>query len=581
MYIRKSVQKNKNGRERVYLQLAESYRIGNNVKQKNLCTLGRLDKLLEGSSLEHLIESISNVIREAKGKQFVDIENHLFVNDSFEYGFAYVISQVWEKTGLRNILIEVFEKVKDRETAEKEVEAVFEMVLNRLTEPESKLQAFNKWRKNYYLGEKWSSKDLEIEAKERAFTNKITETSHNTHEEGLRKEEDIDSSSHFPLTLNDYYRAMDTLSETLEQIEESLFFQRRNLFTDTELIFFDTTSTYFEGEGEEDSICKYGFSKDHRGDRKQVVISLVVDERRIPITHKVWEGNTVDKKAFSKTVKELKKRFGIRRAILVADRGCVSKDIIDSIEANGLEYIVGMRMNEVDVREAVERAGRYSHIREDLYVKEVVLDNKQDRDSTQPEDIKRYIVCYDPIEAQYDRETREEALSKLLKVKNVKTLIHNRVYKKLIVPNDTTFEINRDKIKELEKYDGKWVLLTNSSLPTEDVAMKYKELFKVEQSFRYMKSFLKIRPIYHYVERRIKAHIGLVFLSLYSERVMENICGSGWNFKRIGNALIPLKMVKMKANSQTYLIRTDLKEETKLFMRLLHIQMPKRVIKLT
>jgi len=96
-----------------------------------------------------------------------------------------------------------------------------------------------------------------------------------------------------------------------------------------------------------------------------------------------------------------------------------------------------------------------------------------------------------------------------------------------------------------------------------------------------MKSFLKIRPIYHYVERRIKAHIGLVFLSLYSERVMENICGSGWNFKRIGNALIPLKMVKMKADSQTYLIRTDLKEETKLFMRLLHIQMPKRVTRLS
>jgi hypothetical protein len=245
-----------------------------------------------------------------------------------------------------------------------------------------------------------------------------------------------------------------------------------------------------------------------------------------------------------------------------------------------------MRMNEVDVREALERAGRYSHIREDLYVKEVVLDDKQDddkqyRESTQSEDIKRYIVCYDPIEAQYDRESRVEALSKLLKVKNVKTLIHNRVYKKLVVPNNTTFEINRDKIKELEKYDGKWVLLTNSSLPTEDVAIKYKELWKVEQSFRYMKSFLKIRPIYHYVERRIKAHIGLVFLSLYSERVMENLLGTEWNFRRVKNALTPLKIAKIKANSQTYLIRTDLEEETKLLIRLLHIQMPKRVVKLT
>jgi transposase len=531
--------------------------------------LGRFDKLLEGSSLEHLIESISNIIREAKGKQFVDIENHLFVNKSTEYGFPYVISEVWEKTGLKKILISQFEKVKDEEAAEKEVEAIFEMVLNRLTESESKLQAFNEWRKYYYLGEKWSSLDKEIGSKEGASVNKIIETS------------SPPSSSHLPLTLNDYYRAMDTLSETLEHIEESLFFQRRDLFTDTELVLFDTTSTYFEEVGEEDSIGKYGFSKDHRGDRKQVVISLVVDERRIPITHKVWVGNTVDKKAFSETVKELKHRFGIRRAILVADRGCVSRDIIESIESNGLEYIVGMRMNEVDVREALERAGRYSHIREELYVKEVVPDDKQDRDSTQPEDIKRYIVCYDPIEAQYDKETREEALSKLLKVKNVKNLMHNRIYRKLIVPNDTTFEINRDKIKELEKYDGKWVLLTNSSLPTEDVAMKYKELWKVEQSFRYMKSFLKIRPIYHYVERRIKAHIGLVFLSLYSERVMENLLGAEWNFGRVKNALTPLKIAKIKANNQTYLVRTDLEEETKLLTRLLHIQMPKRVTRLS
>jgi hypothetical protein len=217
MYIRKSVQKNKNGRERVYLQLAESYRVGNKVKQRNLCTLGRLDELLEGSSLERLIESISNIIREAKGKEFVDVENHLFVNKSTEYGFPYVIGEIWEKTGLKKILISQFEKVKDEEAAEKEVEAIFEMVLNRLTEPESKLQAFNEWRKYYYLGEKWSSLDKEIESKEGASVNKIIETSHST------------SSSHFPLTLNDYYRAMDTLSDTLEHIEESLFFQRRDL----------------------------------------------------------------------------------------------------------------------------------------------------------------------------------------------------------------------------------------------------------------------------------------------------------------------------------------------------------------
>jgi len=138
----------------------------------------------------------------------------------------YILSALWNRTGLKKILLQEFENVKGKERAEKEVEAIFEMVLNRLTEPESKVSTFNEWRNRYYF-------------------------------EGV---EALSNS----LDLHDYYRAMDTLSDTLESIEESLFYERRNLFSNTEIVFFDTTSTYFEGENE-DSIGMYGHSKDLRG----------------------------------------------------------------------------------------------------------------------------------------------------------------------------------------------------------------------------------------------------------------------------------------------------------------------------
>ncbi len=239
MYIRKLIQKNKNGKKRIYLQLVKSYREGGKVKQKLIANLGRLDTLIENGDIETLIKNLSRIIEEEKGKQHIDVTRELFCNDVYEYGMQYVLKWLWNKTGLKRILIEEFKKIEGEERAKIEAEAIFEMVLNRLTEPASKLSAFNDWRNRYYLKEE---------------------------EEKLSK----------PLELHDYYRAMDTLSDTLEEIEESLFYERKNLFSNTEVVFFDTTSTYFEGEGRrEEDLLRYGHSKDHRGDRKQVVLSLL------------------------------------------------------------------------------------------------------------------------------------------------------------------------------------------------------------------------------------------------------------------------------------------------------------------
>ena len=536
MYIRKLIQKNKNGKKRIYLQLVKSYREGGKVKQKLIANLGRLDTLIENGDIETLIKNLSRIVEEEKGKQYIDVTRELFCNDVYEYGMQYVLKWLWNKTGLKRILIEEFKKIEGEERAKIEAEAIFEMVLNRLTEPASKLSAFNDWRNRYYLKEE---------------------------EEKLSK----------PLELHDYYRAMDTLSDTLEEIEESLFYERKNLFSNTEVVFFDTTSTYFEGEGrKEEDLLRYGHSKDHRGDRKQVVISLVIDQHRIPITHKVWEGNTVDKKAFSLETEKLKKRFGVTRAILVADRGCISRKIISSIEENNLEYIVGMKMNLNDVREVLnddnDNGDEFSEVEPNLYVKEVKLRGR------------RYIVCFNPEEAAYEEEKIEQIVEHIKGRTNVKNFISNRAIKKLIKLESNKITVNEEKVRELKRYAGKWVLLTNTNLTKEEVAIRYKELWKIEDSFETMKTFFKLRPVYHYTERRIKAHIALLFLALYSERMLENLLGNNLNFRGIKNALTSLKLIRIKTNSSQYLMRTELREETKQIIRTLKMQFPKRLIKL-
>jgi transposase len=227
-----------------------------------------------------------------------------------------------------------------------------------------------------------------------------------------------------------------------------------------------------------------------------------------------------------------------------------------------------MKMNLIEVKEAFAQEGSYSKVSDNLYVKEVKVDNR------------RYIVCFNPEEAAHEKEKRANIIAHLKEVTNVKNFIPNRDIKKLIKLESNRITINEEKVKELEKYDGIWVLLTNTALPKEEVADRYKELWKIEDNFETMKTFLKIRPIYHYRERRIEAHIALIFLALYSERVLENLLGNGWNFRRIYSAAQFLKLVKLKADSKQYLMRTELKEETKLLIRSLGMQFPKRLIKL-
>jgi transposase len=309
---------------------------------------------------------------------------------------------------------------------------------------------------------------------------------------------------------------------TKDLIEEQLFGRRRDLFTDLDIVFFDTTSIYFEGNGGA-TLGHYGHSKDHRPDEKQLVVGAVLDGAGRPICCELWPGNTADVTTLIPIVDRLGRRFHMRRICIVADRGMISKDTLADLDAQGWPYIVGARMRaQKEVREEVlADRGRFRvvHGRREkntdpapLKVKEVTIAGR------------RYVVCVNEEEVATDRHQREEivtALRQLLQ-QGDKALVGNKGYRHYLkVEGEGHFAIDEAKIAEEARYDGTWVLRTSTELATAEVALQYKKLWMVEHWFRSCKSLLDTRPIYHKCDETIRGHVFCSFLALVLRQELQ------------------------------------------------------------
>jgi len=287
-------------------------------------------------------------------------------------------------------------------------------------------------------------------------------------------------------------------------VEEELFFLHRDLFTELSLVFFDTTSLYFEGRG--GNLGRFGHSKERRPDHKQVVVGALLTQEGRPVSCDIAPGDQTDVKTLLPIVDKARTQFDLERVCWVADRGMFSKEVIMGLEERGMEYILGAKMrNCKEVREEVlSRAGRYRVIKDNLMVKEVWVGDR------------RYVVCYNPEEAAKDKQDREailEALEEQVK-KDPKSLVKNRGYRRYLKIEDDAVSVDRQKAQKEERLDGKFVLRTNTSLSTEEVAIQYKRLWQVESFFRLSKDLLETRPIFHKYDNTIRGHIFCSFLAL-------------------------------------------------------------------
>jgi len=283
------------------------------------------------------------------------------------------------------------------------------------------------------------------------------------------------------LALHQFYRAMAFLGEVLDDqehavlssprcvkdiIEEKMFAGRRRLFAGPDLVFFDTTSVYFHGEGGE-SLGRRGFSKDHRPELKQMVVGAVLDQNGRPLCCEMWPGNSTDVKTLVPVTDRIRKRFGVGRFCIVADRGMVSRETIRQLEERKMAYILGTRMRKVKeiTAEVLARAGRYKEVkcegRSPLKVKEVMVRDK------------RYIVCLNPKQAEKDKAGRDKIIESLREQirKGPKALVGNEGYRKFLKVDKDSIHIDLDKVKEEERFDGKWVLITNTNWSSDRVAL--------------------------------------------------------------------------------------------------------------
>jgi transposase len=447
----------KQGKHR-YLQLVENVRDERGkVKQKLFHSFGNYDKLIESGGLDKLDAEFSRLAGRFHPSN-ID-ENNISIR-TYSLGPALIFQRLWDELGLP----EIFQRIVSRRKIQFSVErAVFLEVLHRLFSGGSDRSAMS-WREDYEIP---GTCDIQLQH---------------------------------------MYRAMKFLGENKNKIEEHLFTQNRDLFNHTvDLVFFDTTSLYFESEKESD-LKKRGHSKDHRNDALQVVFGVLLDKDGRPIASEILPGNTADVTTVQPLINRLRKRFKIRRVVFVGDRGFTSNENLQAFEQTGLEYIAGVKMRNLkETKEIVlPQATDFNAVTDNLQVQEIVVEDR------------RYIVCYNPEQAARDEHVRTELVQSLEHVlqQGSKRLVSNKGYRKYARIENDAITIDEEKISREEIYDGIWVLRTNTDLPASEVALQYKRLWQVEQFFRNTKCMLDTRPIFHQNDKSIIGHIFISFLAL-------------------------------------------------------------------
>jgi len=505
--IKRSVQ---SGTTYEYLQIVESFRERGKPRQRVLATLGKRDVLVASGALDGLLQSIARFSERLRVVEAVRTEG-IVARSSKLWGPPLVFGRLWENQGLPEILERL---ARNRRFGFEPERVSFAMALQRLCCPGSDLQ-----------GSGW-----------------------------IRT---VEAPGFETIELQHLYRMSGLLAEIREELERELFDRDRDLFTQSlDLVFIDTTSIYVY-RTEETEWRLRGYSRDHRPDLPQLVLAVAVDRQGWPVSWEVFPGNTADHKAFEAMIQKMRERFRIRRVIVVADRGMISQRAIKDLEDPEhapYGYILGCRMRKhKEVRESVlSRRGRYAEVGPKLKVKEVWVKQR------------RYVICLNEEEAERDAAAREailDRLRKLLEQRGTKALVGNRGFARFVKMQRGSVRINEQAVEQDQRFDGKFVLTTNTELSAEEVATTYKGLWRVERTFRHEKSTLKVRPLFHHRDDTSIGHIAASFLALRLEvdlqrRLEQAKLSVSW--PDLMRDLSQLHAVRVELDGHNYVLRTDL-----------------------
>lgn len=529
MFLRETRRTNADGSVVSYLQLAHNHRhpVSGNPVAKVIHSFGRADQV-DRAALARLVASISRFLTAEQAVTAAagagELGGGVEVLDSRRMGAAWTLDRLWERLGIGSAIRRV--AVGRRLDGDAVERVVFALVAQRACEPGSKLAATG-----------WVAQRVAIEGCP-GFTEDAA------------------------------YAAMDFLLDALDEIAAEVFSAVAHLLNlDLDIVFVDTTSTYWETETADDDIelaepvaddeaaspteagaRRFGHSKDHRADLPQVVIAMAVTRDGVPVRCWTFPGDTADT-AIIRTVKDDLGGWGLRRLVWVADRGFASAANRAYLTRGGGHYIHAekLRHTNTEAAAALARAGRYRTVADNLRVKEVAVAPGGDGDGDQGARTQRFVICHNPEQAERDQQVRSNLVAHLGQliagsdtwtarrrdelVGSLKTKPGLRRYLRRTASG--LLRVDQGAIKREAHLDGKWLLRTSdTTLTPDDLAAAYKQLLAVERGWRDFKGALGLRPVFHYREDRIRAHIQLCWLALLLLRVIENATGDTWRNTR-------------------------------------------------
>jgi len=585
VFVKTSTRRNRDGSRVTYLQLAHSEwdPAAKSSRTKVLYSLGRADEL-DRAAIERLIASLTRLlgVEPATGPgpdraRVIGVPGLAFT-DSRPLGGAWLLDRLWQQLGIDTLLARLAAGSRRDPIVER---VLFTLVANRALAPSSKLAATG-----------WLADRVHIPG--------IEATSDDA-----------------------CYRAMDWLLAVEPQLARGVFDQVAHLLNlEVDLIFFDTTSTYFETEDPDEPVWRdpnghrlpdppadpsdggtdggtgepvpdgaaakagfrtYGKSKDSRDDLPQVIVGMAVTRDGIPVRVWCWPGNTADSPLI-RQVKDDLRDWTLGKVIWVADRGFTSAENRRHLAAGGHGYILGekLRSGSPEAQAALSRQGRYQQVRDNLRVKEVKVSETE-----------RFIICHNPAAADRDATIRQRLIDRLqalidgsdalspTKRAELRGVISTKpgLHRYLRTTPSGLLRLDAAKVAAQARLDGKYLLRTaDPHLSAEDIALGYKQLLEVERGWRDMKQLLDLRPVYHRLEDRIRAHVLLCWLALVLIRITETTTGQTWN--TLATELRRLHVITYSGPTGTFAQRTELTEAQRDIYTALELAPPKKIIEL-
>jgi len=565
MYLRSTPRRNKDGSEVRYLQLAHN--VWDPQKRRStvqvVYNFGREDAA-NREALQRLVASVT---------RFLDPDAALAASaDGLEFtesrplGGTWALDALWSRLGIGQVMRTLLNGRRLDDSAER---VLFALVANRALAPSSKLAAA-----------RWASEDVMIA--------------------GL----DVTSD-------DARYRAMDWLGEIKGELEKKVFDNLADLLNlEVDLLFFDTTSTYFVTENEDEPVARdqngmpvtsettdseegdgrepggfrtWGKSKDYRDDLPQIVIGMAVTRDGIPVRVWCWPGDTSDS-ALIRQVKDDMRDWSLSKVIWVADRGFTSAANRRYLRKGGGSYIIGvkLRSGSAEAAAALSRQGRYKDVAGNLKVKEVRIAEDE-----------RFVICFNPEAAERDAAVRARMIARLEEMINdsdqlspgkraeLRGVISTKpgLNRYLRVTPGGLLRIDAARAKAEENLDGKYLLRTADPVMTaEDIATGYKQLLQVERGWRDMKQVIDLRPVWHRREHRIRAHVILCWLALLLARIAENACGQTW--PELRRELDRIHIGTFTGPAGTFRQRTEITKPQAAILKALDISAPPRIYQL-